>query len=290
MLYSNAVVGFDPIEKYRVQADDLPIEAMRAKCHGSEGSLVCFACQRGYDRHKPQDVHLEFCAGVPGKIRPYFRHPKGLAPRSDHEPRTKWHSDAIEAAAAWVKRQPSVIGLVTEKWMPSCLRVPDIAVTLSYGKILIIEIQQCYLSDSAWLERHRSYQAAGILDVWIWHKSTRIASSARQMTQRNWVISEDIQEIGIPIAIGHFALGDSVGRDVSLSHYPACPGDKVIVDWEPLAQFGLSDDGLVPPIELTHAAASSMRRLSSRPKNPRGAFVDAAAPIARTRRTARLAA
>lgn len=120
----------------------------------AKGIILCPACGKPY----------EYCHG---KINsPYFRH-KDKAQCEDlySEPETQEHIDGKIHLYEWVCALPDVTDATLEGWLPETKQRPDIVFKMG-GKQYVIEYQ-CTPIASEYIERHKLYQVAGIVDIWV---------------------------------------------------------------------------------------------------------------------------
>jgi hypothetical protein len=99
------------------------------------------------------------------RARDGFMH---LVRTNDHGPESLFHIEAKGQIAKWLRlRYPRVIVREEEASNKNRDRIADIMATAVNGDRIAIEIQYSYLSPEVWLERHESYRAQNIVDVWL---------------------------------------------------------------------------------------------------------------------------
>lgn len=246
-----SVVGLDLHANSSVHVDDEPKHVWKAKGYGGDGTLVCWHCYHGVDAPAGTRVPL-LCKGGKkyGKVRTYFAHPRGQAPPGGHSPETLWHANAKQTILRWAKQQPCVVEARTEYWTADGRRRSDIEVLLVDGTRVVIEVQQQPLTDEDWTRRHHDYVAAGLVDVWLWHSRLGVPGIARDEPQCHWLLSPELDTVGIPLARPHGFDGDWWNRPdhrLRALHYPPCPGDVTETRWAALTDFTIGPMGLVLP-------------------------------------------
>lgn len=99
------------------------------------------------------------------RARDGFMH---LVRTHDHGPESLFHIEAKGQIAKWLRlRYPRVIVREEEASNKNRDRIADIMATAPNGDRIAIEIQYSYLAPEVWLQRHESYRAQNIVDVWL---------------------------------------------------------------------------------------------------------------------------
>jgi hypothetical protein len=185
-----------------------------------------------------------------GKVRAHFAHPAGLGPPHGHHSETIWHANAKQTILNWALRQPGVIDARTEYWTADGRRRSDVSVAFADGTRLAIEVQRQPVTDEEWTARHNDYASAGVVDVWLWHPRIGVPGIAAALPQCHWMLSADLDRIGIPLANPHRRIGPWWQRPEQwpyTTHYPPCPGDKIRPRWVDLTDVVIDRDGIVLP-------------------------------------------
>jgi hypothetical protein len=173
------VIGFDLTTGREVHVADRSAAQWRPMGYGAAETLVCLYCLHGVDAPPGTRVPLITKGRIGGRIRTHFAHPPGMAPAGGHHAETVWHITAKHLLARWARVCPGVTDVRLEHWTPDQERRADVHVRLADGSRVALEAQQAQLTDTAWLARHRDYEAAGIRDVWFWHKRVRPTSAQK---------------------------------------------------------------------------------------------------------------
>jgi hypothetical protein len=246
-----SVVGLDLLAGSTVHVDDEPQYVWKAKGYRGDETLVCWHCYHGVDAPAGTRVPL-LCRGGKkyGKVRAHFAHPRGQAPPGGHGRETLWHANAKQAVLRWSRKQPGVVGARTEYCTADGRRRSDVEIHLADDTRLVIEVQQQPLTDEAWSHRHDHYVAAGLVDVWLWHPRIGVPGTARDEPQCYWLLSTDLDAIGIPLGRPHSFHDDWWNRPdhrLRALHHPPCAGDPPQTRWAPLPEFNLGPTGLLLP-------------------------------------------
>jgi hypothetical protein len=138
-----------------------------------------------------------------------------------------------------------------EAYTPDRRRRSDVAITLSDGRQVAIEVQLGAVNDAEWLARHQDYARAGIVDVWLWHEASWVPRVMFDVGQPGWILDLVEDRLGLlyaqPGSVSDELHPGSLGcREV---HWPPCPGDQTDTLWMPLGSAQLSHDGIRPSPE-----------------------------------------
>jgi len=99
------------------------------------------------------------------KHRDHFKHLQG---NFGHAAESYFHVEAKAQIAAWVRgRYPTATVVLEQPSNAKMERIADVMVTMASGERIAIEIQYSKLPHEQWRERHLSYRAQGIRDVWL---------------------------------------------------------------------------------------------------------------------------
>ncbi|MET3769823.1 hypothetical protein ABIB15_002527 [Marisediminicola sp. UYEF4] len=122
-------------------------------------------------------VKAELCCPVPNCPQPplttssrrehrdHFKHLQG---NFGHAAESYFHVEAKAQIGAWVRaRYPDATVVEEQPSNAQRERIADVMVTLAGGERIAIEIQYSKLPADQWRERHLSYKAQGIHDVWL---------------------------------------------------------------------------------------------------------------------------
>lgn len=97
-----------------------------------------------------------------------------------HSPESFHHIQGKAVVAAWLSRTyPSVRITVEAATDSQRSRVADVMLVAG-GVRYAFEVQYASLSPDEWEARHRSYQDAGIIDVWLWGHTSRQLKKGRR--------------------------------------------------------------------------------------------------------------
>ncbi|WP_081635418.1 competence protein CoiA family protein [Nocardia sp. BMG111209] len=227
---------------------DPRVQELRAKSFSGDRTLVCALCYAERDRR----VSVVVKARVAGQRRPHFAHPSGCAPpEGRHNPETMWHLTSKSMLAAWARRQPGVVDVRNEVWLPNHERRADVHMVFADGHKVAIEIQGYPLSDAEWVNRHRDYQHNGVVDVWLWRpdiRPHRIVLSDGDPRQQLWTFDPDQQSVTLFVGAPHRTLwpdpatqDDIVHR---VRHLPPCMHDELIPLRCSLDELTLTSQGI----------------------------------------------
>lgn len=102
------------------------------------------------------------------KKRDGFKH---LTPHAGgHSPESLFHVQGKQRVADWLRaKYPNSTVNLEEQSDTKRTRIADVMITSPDGTVRVaFEIQYAALTPAAWRERHESYRAQGIVDVWLW--------------------------------------------------------------------------------------------------------------------------
>jgi hypothetical protein len=249
-----SVVGLDLRTGRSVHVEDQPKHVWKIKGYNGDATLVCWHCYHGIDMPAGTRVPLLYRGGKQyGKVRAHFAHPAGLGPPNGHHPETIWHANAKQTMLNWALRQAGVTDARTEYWTADGRRRSDVSVMFADGTRLAIEVQQQPVTDEEWTARHQDYAGAGIVDVWLWHPRIGVPGIVLAEPQCHWMLSADLERIGIPLASPHRRIGPWWQRPDQWPyavHYPPCPGDKIRPQWVDLPSVAIDPGGIVLPASI----------------------------------------
>lgn len=260
------VIGLDLDTNCEVHVTDQPTSYWIGKGPSGNKTLVCLMCHYGYDRPEPADVPLLVKGRTGGARRAHFAHPAGQSPIGGHSPESLWHARAKQTIREWAQSQPNVSTVAIEAWTSNLRRRSDVQVTLQCGTKIAIEVQRQPLTDHRWKARHHDYQAAGLVDVWLWHPATGIPRIVYAEGQPGWTLDlTGAATVGIAIGLGRTSdNAESRDRDLS-KHWPPCITDTVHLVPEPLHALTLSPAGLVLPSHIKDRLAAARSQPVLRP-------------------------
>lgn len=267
------VVGYDLTTGQPVHVQDQPTEEWRRKGYGRDCDLICWHCWLGHEAPKGTRVPLVTKGKIDGQVRTHFAHPAGHAPAGGHSPESQFHATSKVNLARWALGQPGVARVAVEGSTEDRLRRADVMVEFATGKRVAIEIQISDLTDAAWLERHADYQAADIVDVWIWRTGMR-AGVARDAGLPVWLLDRDGQSIWTPVANPHdrrWGWWNKPHRGTHSAHWPACVGDETRSRRLKIQDCALTPQGIQPPKSFLLRLDDDWRKTQARASEQRQA-------------------
>jgi hypothetical protein len=97
--------------------------------------------------------------------RDHYRHKVG---NYRHSQESLFHLEGKAQIARWAAdKYPDAVAVIEQASNKERERIADVMVTLASGERIAIEIQYAAITPRAWQERHDSYAAQGITDVWL---------------------------------------------------------------------------------------------------------------------------
>ncbi|MEV6135186.1 competence protein CoiA family protein [Nocardia sp. NPDC051990] len=235
---------------------------LRNKSIAGDRTLVCALCYAERGRRVPVVVRSR----VAGQRRPHFAHPSGCAPPDGrHNPETMWHLTSKSTLVTWARRQPGVVDVRTEVWLPNHERRADVRVVFADEREVAIEIQGYPLTDTEWTNRHRDYRHNGVVDIWLWHPANRphrIVLSDPDHQQQLWAFDPDQRSITLMVGAPHRTLWpepparDDIAHRVP--HLPPCIHDELIPHQYSLDELTLTPHGIEIPTALQESLAAEL--------------------------------
>lgn len=87
---------------------------------------------------------------------------------AEHKPESLFHLEGKAQIARWLRaRHPGAEVVEELRTDAAGTRVADVLATFNDGRRVAIEIQYAPLAPEKWTERHESYRAQGIVDLWL---------------------------------------------------------------------------------------------------------------------------
>lgn len=191
-----------------------------------------------------------------------FRHGKGAG---NHAPESVHHLQGKAVVAEWLT---GILGDDAVKMESASdtqrSRVADVMATLPSGQRVAFEIQYASLSVAQWRERHDSYLAQGIVDVWLWGH-TRFKPAPGLNTEGRFELSDVFMEVcdeGLPLLFINPTLarvGVAVERDRGDTVLPF--GTSALPYIMSLEHCGVDETGLTSKALRRLAETTSLRRV-----------------------------
>jgi hypothetical protein len=129
--------------------------------------------------------------------RDHYRHKKG---NYQHSQESLFHLEGKAQIARWVaSRYPDAVVVIEQASNKERERIADVMVTLATGERIAIEIQYAAITPSAWQERHDSYAAQGITDVWLFGHTGAQLNEYRPGTVRLNPTHEAVAASDLPV-------------------------------------------------------------------------------------------
>ncbi|WP_327097039.1 hypothetical protein OIE68_45470 [Nocardia vinacea] len=138
------------------------------------------------------------------------------------------------------------------------------------GREVVLEAQSSRLTDADLRDRHRDYQASGVIDVWLWHPDSPIPwviLDATERAQHVWMLDPWKAAVTLMVGAPHQHRSTETVNDVNhrVQHLPPCIGDSLVPYEFLLSDLVLTPDGITVPVELrkqlTAQLVSERRRL-----------------------------
>jgi len=244
------------------RADPRVLE-LKAKGVVGDRTLVCAACYTDHGLAVPVVVRSR----QGGFRRPHFAHPPGCAPvGGEHRPETLWHLNGKRLLAQWARRQPGVVDVRTEVWLPGGERRSDVRVVFTDGRQVALEVQNGPLTDDEWTNRHEDYRRNDVVDVWLWCSDSRthwIVVSDPDSGQQLWMLDPDEESATLMVGARHRAgLSGIPADDIDhrVPHLPPCVEDRLLPFRFRLEELELTPLGITIPPVVTRLIARARRR------------------------------
>lgn len=156
-------------------------DRVRDDCRG--GHLVC-----PFDSC---DAPAFWASGGSGGRRHHFRHRH--VPAGAHTPESYFHLVGKHAVAAWLRRAHPEARAELERETSDRTRRADVLAVFPDGRRFAFEIQYALIGADEWRERHESYRAQGIRDVWLFgHTSTYLGPSKQEWLEGRVHLNETL--------------------------------------------------------------------------------------------------
>ncbi|MBF6133142.1 hypothetical protein IU501_09030 [Nocardia otitidiscaviarum] len=255
---------------------------LRRKSWCGDRTLVCALCYTELGQHVPLIVR----GRIAGERRPHFAHPRGHGPvGGQHQPESLWHLTSKAVLAEWARRQPGVIDVRNEAWLPNHERRADVRVQFVDGSQIALEVQGSPLTDDDWQQRHHDYRRNQIVDVWLWHPDSPphwVVFSDPDRSQQLWTIDPKQQTVSLMVAAPHGHVpGQSTAVDeitYRVRHLPPCTGDRLVPHTYRLDELTLTDHGILVPASLQRLFAAELQHERDRAERARQ-LPDPAPPV-----------
>lgn len=114
-------------------------------------------------------LHLVNRHGGRRQQRDGFRHSSGTG---GHSAESLFHEQAKLRIQRWLRDTRPELQVQLEGATADRSRRADVLITWPNGRSVAVEIQYSPLPVNDWIERHRSYQAQGITDLWLFGNDT----------------------------------------------------------------------------------------------------------------------
>ncbi|MGN2641013.1 competence protein CoiA family protein [Nocardia takedensis] len=244
------------------RADPRVLE-LKAKSVVGDCTLVCAACFIDYGLAVPIVVRSQ----LGGSRRPHFAHPPGSAPvGGEHHPETLWHLNGKMVLARWARRQPGVVDVRTEAWLPGGERRSDVLVVFADGRRVALEVQSGPVTDYEWTTRHEDYRRNDVVDVWLWRGDSPprwIVVGDSGNGQQLWTLDPDERSVRLLVGLPHRArVPGSSAEDAGcmVAHLPPCVEDRLLGFRFRLDELELTPLGITVPALVTRLIARSIQR------------------------------
>ncbi|WP_067666087.1 competence protein CoiA family protein [Nocardia miyunensis] len=237
---------------------------LRAKGYLGDRTLVCALCYAGVGTASGAVVPVVVRGRIGGDRRPHFAHPPGLGPTGGlHAPESVWHLASKAVLTAWARKQPGVIEVRNEVWLPHGQRRCDVQVLFADGSQVALEAQSSRLSDSAWATRHHDYRSADVLDEWFWHAdhpTPWMMLADTEHPRQIWILDPWRGVLTLLAGAPHPYTSGARALQYRVEHLPPCVRDDLIPYEVGLSQLTLTRDGIDIPAHLRRRLADQLEQ------------------------------
>lgn len=183
-----------------------------------------------------------------------------------HGAETVHHRQGKAVVERWLRRvsQDSVIEVEAASDTQRS-NVADVMLTLPGGERVAFEVQYAGMTVAAWQQRHRSYRAQGIVDIWLWGHTS--LSRTRGSSARNEFRLREVQEAAREAGSLVFFLNPiteelAVATSSELGLTMAAKGRDVGLALMSLSEVQVNEDGPVCCVlaQLARAAVEAQER------------------------------
>ncbi len=280
------VIGYDLSAHRTVDISEREVWEWYEKGHNGDRSLICYLCYLETDT----SGEYRIIALVPkgrdcGRRRSHFAHPPGLAPPGGHAPETVWHHTVKHRLRA-LADQAGAASARVEEYTPDGRRRSDVAITMTHGVQIAIEVQQGEIRDGECLDRQRDHDRNAIAVSWVWRPGMWIPQVLYRIGQPGWLFDLDKDRLGLICGkpSDHTTAKKADGCNFQSAHWPPCPGDETEIRWMPASEAQFSAMGLQPSrkilAQLNYEAVESQRKAQAK-SAPKAAFQQPRPPAVR---------
>ncbi|GAB2717469.1 competence protein CoiA family protein [Kitasatospora kifunensis] len=181
-------------------ADTVRPDGLTWKAYAKAGNLLC-----GYP-----GCAVPFASAHGGvQKRHHFVHPKGGVSHAETGGELIWHLTAKETVRAWAAGAEQFQGWAIHVddvpiVMPEGWRRPDVLlISPDEQRRIAFEVQYSELTGSQWLARHRHYERAGVVDIWLfapipgplWRRPRNVPRHNDALFRGTWEISTQLSPV-----------------------------------------------------------------------------------------------
>jgi hypothetical protein len=208
-----------------------------------------------------------------------------------------FHAQGCALVHTWLTERDRHCTVIREEYTSAAGgRRADVLITAPSQEKMTFEVQYSPLTHDAWTERHESYQAQGIQDVWLFGHTEKQLKLDVANTLRSKPALDAVAATGVPVLLinpttEQLAIAVEWANRYSWSHGWISPADVPIIgtvsgasiEVFPLEEFTLTRSFLTSPriVELTENAAGLTARNDEQMAIERGMRERAAADQAR---------
>lgn len=207
------------------------------------------------------DAPAFWASGGGGRRRHHFRHRH--VPVGVHAPESYFHLVGKHAVAAWLRRTHPDARVEVESETSDGSRRADVLAVFPDERRFAFEIQYAPIGADEWRERHESYSAQGIRDVWLFgHTSTYLRPARQEWLEGRVQLNETllaVREAGCRV---RFLNPDDLMIASQLIELdPSWHAPKhSLLQVDSLDSCRIVGDRLITPIDETEIAAIRERR------------------------------
>lgn len=116
-----------------------------------------------------------------------------------HSPESLFHHQSKALIASWVKRDWPDVRVDVELATETRDRIADVMLTWVDGARVAVEIQYSAITVDDWIERHLSYRAQGIVDVWLFGHTGKHMRTSNMGQVSLAPVHEAVVTAGLPL-------------------------------------------------------------------------------------------
>lgn len=166
-----------------------------------------------------------------------------------HAPESVHHRQGKAVLAEWLRSRVGRGAVAVESATDTQRsRVADVLVTFPGGARLAFEVQYAAITVAAWRERHESYRAQGIVDVWLWgHTRLKKSRTSYDPPFRLDDVQDEMRTGGLPVHWFNPEIGElATAVTISQPHDVAIAIDRRFGDilLQRLTACGVTPDGI----------------------------------------------